>query len=388
MINFTYHNPTKIAFGQDQVEQLEVLLKPYKNQTILLVYGRKSLKENGIYDQILKAIKPLNITVIEESDVKPNPDLKSVLSGRKKCLDENVKFILAAGGGSVIDCAKAIAFSVSVSEDKVWDVFLRKEDASHAIELGVVLTLAATGSESNGNTVVTNELTKEKRAVAYPFIYPQFAIIDPSYTMHVDKHFVIAGGVDIIMHVFEQYFSNTVRTETSDYMSFGIIKSVIENINRYLNGEDSYETRANISWAATIGLNWILAQGKIGDWATHRLSYPITQFYRITHGYALTTIYPAWLKLALEENPETMNRRLTFLGKEVFNKDNAEDTILAIKDLFRSWDAPTNFIEANVYLDDEGIESLASNAIALGPVGTVVKIDKELAIKLFNYAKE
>lgn len=388
MINFTYHNPTKIVFGKDQVEQLEVLLAPYKNQTILLVYGRKSLKENGIYDQILKSIKPLNITVIEESNVFPNPDLKSVLSGRKKCLDHNVKFILAAGGGSAIDCAKAIAFSVSVDEHKVWDVFLRKLDAKHAIPLGTVLTLAATGSESNGNTVITNEDTKEKRAVAYPFIYPVFSIIDPSYTMHVDRHFVVAGGIDIIMHVFEQYFSNTERTETSDYMSFGIIKSVIENINRYLSGKDSYDTRANISWAATIGLNWILAQGKIGDWASHRLSYPITQFYRITHGYALSTIYPAWLKLTLEENPDTMKRRLTFLGKEVFNRQTPEDTILAIKDLFRKWKAPTSFVEANVYLDDEAIEALASNAIALGPVGTVVKIDKEKAIKLFNYAKE
>ncbi len=388
MINFTYHNPTKIVFGKDQVSALSDLLKPYKNQTILLVYGRKSLKTYGIYDEIMNHLKPLNIKVIEESDVRPNPDLKSVLSGRKKVLEHNVKFILAAGGGSVIDCAKAIAFSVSIDEDKVWDVFLRKAEAKHAIPLGTVLTLSAAGSESNGNTVITNEDTKEKRAVSYPFIYPVFSIIDPSYTMHVDKHFVVAGGIDVIMHVFEQYFSNTLRTETSDYMSFGIIKSVIENVNRYLDGEDSYDTRANLSWAATIGLNWILGQGKVGDWATHRLSYPITQFYRITHGYALTTIYPAWLRLALKENPETMERRLTFLGKEVFNKKTAEDTILAIKDLFDSWDAPTSFKDGQVYLDGDAVRELAKNATALGSVGTIVEIDYKKAIELFEDAKE
>ncbi|MFP4286261.1 MAG: iron-containing alcohol dehydrogenase, partial [Candidatus Izemoplasmataceae bacterium] len=249
-------------------------------------------------------------------------------------------------------------------------------------------TLSAAGSESNGNTVITNEDTKEKRAVSYPFIYPVFSIIDPSYTMHVDKHFVVAGGIDVIMHVFEQYFSNTLRTETSDYMSFGIIKSVIENVNRYLEGEDSYDTRANLSWAATIGLNWILGQGKVGDWATHRLSYPITQFYRITHGYALTTIYPAWLRLALKENPETMERRLTFLGKEVFNKKTAEDTILAIKDLFDSWDAPTSFKDGQVYLDGDAVRELAKNATALGSVGTIVEIDYKKAIELFEDAKE
>ncbi|MFU8785607.1 MAG: iron-containing alcohol dehydrogenase [Candidatus Izemoplasmataceae bacterium] len=387
MINFIYHNPTKIIFGKDQIEALRTELLPYQGQSILLVYGKESIKKIGVYKILIKIFKDLKIKHFEESDVRANPSIESVISGRKTIIEQDIKFVLAAGGGSVIDAAKAIAFSPFVDEDKVWDVFLRKTDASEALPLGVVLTLAATGSEANGNTVITNDKTNEKRAVAYPFIFPRFAIIDPSYTMHVEKHFVIAGCIDIVMHVFEQFFSNTQRTETSDYMSMGIVKSVFENCDRYLRGYDSYETRANISWAATIGLNWILAQGKVGDWASHRLSYPITQFYGTTHGYALSTIYPAWLKTTLKHNPITMKQRLTFLGRELFNEQDPEKVIDAIQALLRSWGAPTSFEEAGIQLDDASLEKLVSNALALGNVGTVVSIDKPIARELFERAK-
>ena len=387
MINFTYHNPTKILFGKDQIETLREELKPYQGQASLLVYGKASIKKIGVYETLLKIFKDLNITHYEESGVRANPSIDSVLSARKTILEKDIVFVLAAGGGSVLDAAKAIAFAPFLKEEEVWEVFLRKTDAKKALPLGAVLTLAATGSESNGNTVITNDHTNEKRAVAYPFLFPQFAVIDPAYTMHVEKHFMVAGFIDIMMHVFEQYFSITKRTETSDYMSVGILRSVIENANRILSGEDSYESRANVSWAATLALNWILGAGKIGDWASHRLSYPVTQFYGITHGYALTTIYPAWLKTALKYNPEVMEKRLQFIGKELFNVTEPTQVIEAIRAQFKAWDAPTSFKEAGVTLDDKAIEALTENAIALGPVGNVVSIDKALAKELFILAK-
>ncbi len=388
MLNFTYVNPTKIIFGKDQIQALNDELKPYQNETILLVYGQSSIKKLGIYETILAIAKSLNITVEEEAGVRPNPDLSSVLSGRKTCIDKEVKFILAAGGGSVIDCAKAIAFSATIeNEDDVWPIFLNQNQATHAIPLGVVLTLAATGSESNGNAVITNDKTAEKRIAGYPFTYPKFAIIDPTYTMSVDTHYAIAGVIDITMHVLEQYFSPTTRTETSDYMSLGILKSVMENTERMRQDPNDYDTRANLSWAATVGLNWILQQGKVGDWATHRLSYPITQYFGTTHGYALTSIFIAWMRLALKYNPEIMTWRLQRLGKEIFNVSDPETVIETLKDYYQSLGAPTSLTDAKITIDDAIVDKMVDHALKLGHLGNVFTIDPDRAKELYHLAK-
>ena len=186
-----------------------------------------------------------------------------------------------------------------------------------------------------------------------------------------------------MMHVFEQYFSNTVRTETSDYMSMGIIKSVIENTEKYLSGEDSYETRANLSWASTIGLNWILGVDKIGDWATHRLSYPITKEYNITHGYALALIFTSWLRVALKYNSKTVIPRLKTLGEMIFNETDYLKVIEKLEMLFESWGAKVRLSDELKNVKESKIDELIKIALALGSVGTVVKIDKEKAKEIF-----
>ncbi len=319
MKNFEYQSLTKIIFGKDEISKLDRELEAYNVKKMLLVYGKNSIKNLGIYKQVLFICENLGIEIFEESNVRPNPDMTSVRSGINTCKKNDIDFVLAAGGGSVVDCAKAIAFGTLYDGDP-WDVYLLKDNAKSSLPLGVIITLAATGTETNGNSVISNDETNEKRSVAYKFSIPKFAIIDPTYTLSVSRHHVIAGSIDIMMHVFEQYFSNTVRTETSDYMSMGIIKSVIENTKKYLNGEDSYETRANISWASTIGLNWILGVDKVGDWATHRLSYPITKEYEITHGYALALIFTSWIRVALKYNSVTMIPRLKTLGEMIFDE--------------------------------------------------------------------
>ena len=387
MINFTYHNPTRIVFGKDQINALDELMRPYQGKTVLLVYGRQSIKDLGIYEQIQTTLGTLDITVIEEAGVRPNPSMESVLSGRRKCLAHGVDFVLAAGGGSVLDAAKAIAFAATLEEADVWRVFLRETDAQRALPIGTVLTLAATGSEANGNTVITNDDTDEKRSVAYSFLFPVFSIIDPAYTQSVNEHYTIAGSVDVMMHVFEQYFSPTERTETSDYMALGVVKSVIENTERIRQGEDDYQTRANISWAATLGLNWLLQAGKVGDWASHRLSYPITQRVGLTHGFALSAIFPAWLQTALKHNPEVMERRLAFLGRELFDDDNPARAIDHVRDVFKRFGAPVTLKEAGCDLDESTLDYFVNNALALGPVGTVIEIDDALARELFLRAR-
>ena len=383
MKNFEYQSLTKIIFGKDEISKLERELNILNVKKLLLVYGMNSIKNLGIYTKVIFICDKLGIEVFEESNVRPNPDMSSVRSGINTCKDNGIDFVLAAGGGSVIDCAKAIAFG-SMYDGDPWDVYLLKDNATNALPLGVIITLAATGTETNGNSVISNDATNEKRSVAYPFSVPKFAIIDPSYTLSVDRHHVIAGSIDIMMHVLEQYFSNTLRTETSDYMSMGIIKSVIENTNRYLNNEDSYKTRANLSWASTIGLNWILGIDKVGDWATHRLSYPITKEYNITHGYALALIFTSWIKVALKYNSDTMIPRLVILGEMIFNESDYNKVPDKLDELFVSWGASVRLSEELKDVTEPKINELIKTGLALGSVGTVIKIDKEKALEIFK----
>jgi len=388
MINFSYNIPTNIVFGKDQIHALPDLLKKHDVNSILFVYGKSSIKKLGIYDEVKKLLSELNIKVTEMGGIRPNPSLESVLEGRQKAINENVDFVLAAGGGSVIDAAKAMAFGVFMEEGDVWKAYTKECDPEKALPIGTILTLSATGTETNGNTVVTNYKTNKKYGIAHPFLRPQFSIIDPTYTMSVNRHHTVAGSIDIMMHIFEQYFSNTVRTETADYMAVGLLKSVIDNVNRILDGEDGYETRANLSWASTLGWSWLLQQGKIGDWATHRLSYPITADHGITHGFALTSVHRAWMKTALKYNPETMKRRLKFLAKELFDGCNKDDVIENLSDIFKSWDAPTSLKEAGLSLTDNDLASMAKSAVSLGSVGTVIEIDEERALEIFNLANK
>jgi len=382
MKNFIYNSPTKIIFGKSEIKKLEKELLDNNVSKLLLVYGLSSIKKNGIYDDIMKICTKLNIEVIEESGVRPNPEMDSVNSGVRKVKDHNIDFILAAGGGSVIDCAKAIGFGYEYDGD-IWDIYLRKSDATSSLPIGVIITLAATGTETNGNSVISNDKTNEKRSVAYSFSIPKFAIIDPTYTLDVSKHHVLAGSIDIIMHVLEQYFSKTLRTETSDYMSMGVIKSVIENTDKVLNGGDSYETRANLSWASTIGLNWILGVDKEGDWATHRLSYPLTKEYGITHGYALALLFSSWAKVALKYNKDSMIPKLELLGQMIFEENDYSKVLDKLDNLFESYGAKTSLKDEKLDIDSSKVDSIVDTVVLIGSVGTVIEVDKKIAKEIF-----
>ena len=386
MKNFIYESKTKVIFGKNQIASLRDELVTRDVKSMLLVYGKVAIKKLGIYDEIVAITSELGIKLFEESGVQPNPDVSSVRSGIETCRNNEIDFVLAAGGGSVVDCAKSIAFGVFY-EGNVWDVYLRKGDSQKSLPIGVIITLAATGSETNGNSVISNDETNEKRAIAYSHSVPQFAIIDPEYTLHVNHHHTIAGSIDIIMHILEQFFSNTENTDTSDYMSIGVMKSVIKNTNKIVNGVDNYDIRSNISWASTLGLNWILGIDKVGDWATHRLSYVLTKEYGITHGYALAMIYTSWAKVALKYNPETMGRRLDILGEGLFDGAKGIDVLNALDNLFTSWGASVR-MKNELTLNNEQITDMVDNALALGNVGTITIIDKEKAFEIFSIANE
>jgi len=385
MENFIYNTKTKIIFGKDQLSELKRELSIYKVKRMLLVYGKSSIKKLGIYDEIHKICKDLGVEVFEEGGVRPNPDVSSVRSGIKTCKEEQIDFVLAAGGGSVIDTAKAIAFGVYYDGD-VWDIYLRKADSEQSLPIGVVITLAATGSETNGNSVISNDETGQKLSVKYTISRPEFAIIDPSYTLSVNEHHTFAGSIDMMMHIFEQYFSPTQRTDTSDYMSLGVVKSIIENTRRIISGHDGYDVRANLSWASTLAWNWILGVDKVQDWATHRLSYPVTKEYGVTHAYALAILFPSWMKVALKHNPEVMVPKLSLLGRELFGNSNPHGAIEELKSLFESFHANTSFESEGIHLKEKDIDFLVKETLVLGPVGQVIKVDEAIAKEIYTEA--
>lgn len=246
---FELYNPTKLVFGEDKVSQLGELVKPF-GERILLVYGGGSIKKSGLYDQVKEQLSGIGAVVHELPGIEPNPRLSTVNKGIQICRDENIQFILAVGGGSVIDAAKAVAAG-ALYEGDVWDFTIRKAVVKQALPLGTILTLAATGSEMNGNSVISNWETKQKRAFGSKLVYPKFSILDPKLTYTVPANQTVNGIVDIMSHVFEQYFSLTTDTPLQERFGESILLTVIENGEKAIANGSDYNARANLLLAGT-----------------------------------------------------------------------------------------------------------------------------------------
>lgn len=297
MLNFDYLIPTEILFSKDQISNLESKINNYNR--ILFTWGGGSIKKNGIYEKVIDALK--DKTYFELSGIKPNPRLSSVKKGITICTESNVDFILAVGGGSVIDCCKAIAAGIYYLDD-VWDLFMRKATIEKTLPIGTILTLAATASEMNGSAVINNEETQQKLAITSNLLRPKFSILDPTYTMTVPKMHTVAGIVDIMSHVFEQYFDTTKGAYLQDRLAEGILKTCIKYGPIVLENPNDYEARANIMWAGSLALNGLLSIGKRGDFATHKIEHEVSAIYDLTHGVGMAILSPNWMKYVMNEN--------------------------------------------------------------------------------------
>lgn len=266
MQNFTFFNPTKLIFGKGQLEQLKTEVPKY-GRKVLLVYGGGSIKRNGLYDQVISLLKEIDVEVFELSGVEPNPRLSTVQKGVDICRTEGIEFILAVGGGSVIDGTKAIAAGAKY-EGETWDLMTRKAVATEAIPFGTVLTLAATGSEMNAGSVITNWETKEKYGWGSAVTFPQFSILDPVNTYTVPRDQTVYGIVDMMSHVFEHYFHLQENTLLQDRMCESLLITVMETAPKLLEDLENYEHRATILYNGTMALNGMLSMGYHGDWAS------------------------------------------------------------------------------------------------------------------------
>lgn len=294
--NFSYSNPTKLYFGEDSLNYLNEELSKF-GKNVMLVYGGGSIKKNGIYDQVTEILNANGKTVFEDGGVMPNPTVEKLYEGCRIAKENHVDFILAVGGGSVCDYAKAVSISAHCEEDPWEKYYLCMEDVDNEIiPVGCVLTMVGTGSEMNGGSVITNHITKLK--IGHVFgdnVFPKFSILNPVFTFSLPKYQMVAGFFDIMSHILEQYFSGE-DDNTSDYIMEGLLKSLIHSSRIAVENPTDYEARSNIMWIATWALNTLVAMGKTTDWEVHMIGQSIGAYTDATHGMTLSAVSMAYYR--------------------------------------------------------------------------------------------
>ncbi|MCD5325126.1 MULTISPECIES: iron-containing alcohol dehydrogenase [Pontibacillus] len=378
MEQFVFHNPTKLIFGKDQLEKLSEEI-PSDVKNVLLVYGGGSIKKNGLYDQVVNKLNNMNVTITELAGVEPNPRLATVKKGVELAKENNIDFMLAVGGGSVIDATKTIATGAKYDGDP-WDLVTRKATPEDAVEFGTVLTLAATGSEMNAGSVITNWETNEKYGWgAPPFTNPKFSILDPTNTLTVPRDQTIYGMVDMMSHIFEQYFHQPTNAPVQDRMAEGVLKTVIETAPKLLEDLESYEHRETILYAGTIALNGMLQMGYRGDWATHNIEHAVSAVYDIPHAGGLAILFPNWMKHNLDHNVD----RFKQLAVRVFDVDpeGKDDRTVALEGIdklrafWTSLGAPERLADYDIGNDQ--LDLIVDRAMKRGPFGNFKELHDE-----------
>lgn len=297
MENFKFHASTEMLFGKNQIENLPKILNKY-GKNVLLTYGGGSIKKNGIYDKVYTLLTDFNI--VELSGIEPNPRIGTVKAGVELCKNNNIDVILAVGGGSTIDCSKVIAAGTFYNGNP-WDLVKDKTKITNALPIVTILTLAATGSEMNGNAVISNPETNEKLGTSSELVKPKVSILDPEYTYTLPTIQTAAGCADIMSHVIENYFSNDTDTFLQDKFSEGILQTCIKYCPIALGNPNNYEARANLMWASSMALNGLCKVGKTHAWSCHPIEHELSAFYDITHGVGLAIITPRWMRYILSE---------------------------------------------------------------------------------------
>ncbi|MEN8701447.1 iron-containing alcohol dehydrogenase [Bacillus infantis] len=384
MQNFTFSNPTKLIFGKDTLKELQNEIPQY-GKNVLLVYGGGSIKRSGLYDKVLAELKEIGAEVSELSGVEPNPRLSTVRKGVEICKDKGIDFILAVGGGSVIDCTKAIAAGAKYDGD-AWDLVTKKAFASEALPFGTVLTLAATGSEMNAGSVITNWETNEKYGWGSPVTFPKFSILDPVNTFTVPRDQTIYGIVDMMSHVFEHYFHLEENTLLQDRMCEGLLLTVMETAPKLLEDLENYEHRATILYNGTMALNGMLSMGYRGDWATHNIEHAVSAVYDIPHGGGLAILFPNWMKHNLSVKPSRFKQlAVRVFGVDPEGKTDEEAGLEGIEKLREFWNsigAPSRLADYDI--NESGVETMADKAMANGEFGNFKKLNREDVVSIYK----
>jgi NADP-dependent alcohol dehydrogenase len=349
-MKFSFSNPTRIQFGQGQIGSINTLIP--KDSHVLVLFGGGSIKKNGVYEQVENALEGYNWESF--GGVEPNPTIETLDKAVALIKETGVDYILAVGGGSVIDGAKYVAAS-AVYDGEGWDILTGKHTVDNALPIGAILTLPATGSESNGGSVISKKATKQKLAFMSPLVYPQFAVLDPDVIKSLPHRQVVNGLVDAFVHVCEQYLTFPQNAPVQDGYAETLLKTLIQLGGKIDNKDDAW--RANLMWSANQALNGLIGSGVAQDWATHMIGHELTALYGVDHARSLAIVQPSLLRVQLE----TKAAKLSQMGQNVFGLEESDDiairTIDAIEAFYQSLEVATQLTE------HEGDKQSAVNAV-------------------------
>ncbi len=384
MQNFVLHLPTKILFGKDTIANIGPETAAF-GKKVLLVYGSGSIKQNTIYDQVTDSLASAGLTVIEHPGVKSNPVLSHVREGIKLAKEHGVEAVVAVGGGSVIDCAKAICAGAMVDHD-VWLFFKGKKGVKAKLPLTCVLTLAAAGSEMNGGMVITNEETKHKFGTGNQLLKPEVSILDPTATFTVPANYTAYGAVDVIAHILEFYFTTTdPATPVQDRFMEGLVINTIESCRQVLAQPDDYQARADLMWCSTLALNGLTAAGLgLVGFPMHMIEHSLSALYDVPHGAGLSVVMPAWMSWRAAAAPA----KFAQFARRVFNVNQRDDSkaaqqgITHLTNWFRDVGSPVTLTE--LAIPESAIPKIAANALALAKIWRLKEYDPEIIASILS----
>jgi hypothetical protein len=389
MENFEFRNPTKIVFGRGAEDKAGVEAAAYAKK-ILLHYGGGSIKKTGVFDRVTTSLRNAGVDWVELGGVKPNPRLSLVYEGVRLCKTYGLGLVLAVGGGSAIDSAKAIAMG-AVTEGDVWRFYRGKGAPAAALPVGTVLTLPAAGSEASPGTVITNEEGWLKRAVNSDLIYPRFSLLNPELAFTLPPFQVACGATDIMAHLMERYFTNVEHVDFTDRLLEATMKTIIANAPLVLANRRNYDAWAEFMWAGTIAHNNLLNTGRVGDWGSHDIEHEISAIYDVAHGAGLAVVFPAWMKFVLHHDLRRFVQwavRVWNVELNVFDPEAvAREGVARMEAFFRSLGLGTTLAALGV--KDDRIDEMADKCTDGGarPVGNFVKLDRDAVAKILRLAR-
>ncbi len=393
MLDFQYYTPTKVVFGKAAELKTGALVKEEGSQKVLLHYGGQSAKKSGLLDRICETLKANNIDYVMLGGVVPNPRLSKVYEGIELCRKEEVDFILAVGGGSVIDSAKAIGYGMANPDCDVWDLYTGKAEPKGCMPIGAVLTIAAAGSEMSDSSVITNEEGWYKKALNTNYARCKFAVMNPELTYTLPEYQTESGCTDIMMHTMERYFVLEDTMKITDGIAESLMRNVMENAKILLEDPENYEARAEIMWCGTLSHNDLTGCGTNGgDWATHLIEHEIGGLFDVAHGAGLAAVWGSWARYVIDEKPARFAR---FAKNVMGAEDKGDDKktglagIEAMENFYRSIHMPTNMRELGVEPTEEQIKDMAMKATNGDTVelGVFKKLKAEDLIKIYTAAK-
>lgn len=392
MENFQYYTPTKIIFGRGAEEQTGQLAAEQGCKKVLVHYGGGSVVRSGLLERIYRSLDAVGISYVSQGGVVPNPRLSLVYEGIRLARKEQVDFILAVGGGSVIDSAKAIGYGVA-NEGDVWDFYEKRRTAKACLPIGVVLTIAAAGSEMSDSSVITKEEGWLKRGYSSNYARARFAVMNPELTMTLPKYQTASGCVDIMMHTMERYFNRSENMEMTDGISEHLLRTVMKNAKILMNEPDNYQARAEVMWAGSLSHNGLTGCGTGGgDWASHQLEHELGGMFDVVHGAGLAAVWGSWARYVMDAAPERFAKfAVNVMGvePEAEKLKTAQKGIEAMEDFYRALDMPVCIGDMGIELTEEQMRELAEKCSHFGKrtIGCIKKLDQEDMYRIYKEAR-